>query len=474
MSEEPGSEPPNARATFRKTLAGIWRPLAGTLGIAAAAITVVGFLVALWSSSSSSSQTPTTQTETAAPTTTIPPPEVATLPDLIGQTEAGATEILDDLGLDLGTVSEEVSQDPPGLVIATDPAAGIALFHGATVDLTLAKMATPAQAYLAALLAVGIDDPRLEPRATTLWALLGSFEGSVADHAARLESSFEATYENEPPSFVHTDYSPDTFGIDVSDLRSDADKLAAALAGLEVDPPREVADLHDSVVAEAQSLAATAGEIDELLSKERNSYPSGQRQLRRRALIIFGRDLAAIRMDLEQICVLLQPDHPDCEPVVGDDPGPNPAVGVYLMDLREIAARVDYLDERSRVLQQEWKSAEDLGDRSSYLTMLADEGLWRVLGYWGDDDTEAGVLQELVERLVVPDGSALSAVHQDLVTAVATARTAVEGMATSFLHHEPRPRERSLEDVPDALESVVDAISDTCNRTGRAYSACAT
>lgn len=471
MSEEPGSEPPNARATFRKALAGIGRPLAAFLGTVAAAITVVGFLVALWPSSSPSGQTSTTQGETAAPTT-IPPLEVATLLNLIGQTEADATEILDDLGLDLGTVSDEVSQGPPGLVIGTDPKAGTVLFYGTTVDLTLAKMATPAQVYLAALFAVGIDDPRLEPRAMALWAVLGSFEGSVADHAARLESSFEATYENEPPSFVHTDYSPDTFGIDASDLRSDADKLAAALAALEVDPPREVADLHDSVVAEAQSLAATAGEIDELLSKERNTYPSGQRQLRRRALIIFGRDLAAIRMDLEQICVLLQPDHPDCESVVGDDPGPNPAVGVYLMDLREIGARVDYLDARSRVLQREWTSAEDLGDRSSYLTMLADEGLWRVLGYWGDDDTEAGVLQELAERLVVPDGSALSAMHQDLVTAVATARTAVEEMATSFLHHEPRSRERSLEDVPNALESVIDAIADTCNRTGPAYSAC--
>jgi hypothetical protein len=399
--------------------------------------------------------------------------DVVALPELIGQTEADAAKMLDDLGLVLGTVSEDLSDVAPGLVIVTDPMAGATLLPGARVDLTLAKAATPAEAYLAALFAVSIDDSRLQPGVKTLWTVLRELEKSVADHATKLESAFEAAYENGPPSFVHPDYSPDAFGIDASDLKADAEKVHSALARFDVDPPTEVADLHASVVAKAEDVALTADALGGLLSMERGQYPSEKRQQRRRALIILDRDLAAMRMNLEQICVGLQPDHQDCGPVVGVEPDLDPAVSVYLMELSKLGARVDRLDERSRVLQREWVSATVLGDRSSYLTMLGNEGLWRLLGYSGDADTEAGALQRLADILKVPVDSPLADTHNDLVAVVANARTAVEDMGNSFLHEEPRRRDLSLEGVPEALQAVRDAIANSCDSAGSAYSACA-
>ena len=132
-----------------------------------------------------------------------------------------------------------------------------------------------------------------------------------------------------------------------------------------------------------------------------------------------------------------------------------------------------HLDERSRTLQTEWVSAAQLGDRASYVTMLGNEGFWRLLGYPGNNNTEAGAVQDLVEHLVAPEGSAVETSHKDLMALTQTARKAIEEMAHSFLHESPRLREEALDGVSKVLRDVLDALDNACDRAGSAYPACA-
>ena len=214
--------------------------------------------------------------------------------------------------------------------------------------------------------------------------------------------------------------------------------------------------------------------MEKLLSDERDKrYPSDHRRERRKGLIVIDRDLAAIRMDLGQICVLLLPAHPDCEPVSGVGAGPDPALAVYLNDLHEIGVRVDRLDQRIRFLQQEYTSAKEvMENRLVYLFSLANEGMWWLLGYGEFSETEAAALEALAMRLTAPEGAAAAAERDDIVALVGTARSAIAYMTKAFLNELPPPRERALDRYPEPLQAVRDAIADACARAGSAYPVC--
>jgi hypothetical protein len=433
------------------------------------------------SAATTTTSTPTTSppSTTSTTTTTTTAPSAVPVPDMVGRTEAEAVTLLGDLGLEPGAVSEEISDVAAGLVIATNPAAAEEVDVGATVDLVLAKTATPAETYLTALFAVGIEDSLLQPTATPqLWAALSLFSDSVSQHAADLESAFLAAYENEPPDFRPPDYTPSSFAIDASDLEEDTAKLATALDQFNLEPPPEIATLHSNVVDAAAAIATTAEDMrDGLSAEEKSRWPQALRQQRRAGLIVLLRDLQGMRMDLEQICVRLQSDHPDCVPVVGPEFGPDPGVAIYLTDLVEVENRVNRLEERSAVLWSEWGSATETltgsGDLADYLSsFLADERLWYLLGYPGADESEAGALLALADRLVVPDESPLAGNNAELVAAVGTVRLAVADLVSSFLHNQPRRRESSLEGTPDVLQTLRDAISEACSLAGSSYAAC--
>jgi actin-like ATPase involved in cell morphogenesis len=89
-------------------------------------------------STSSTTDPETTTTSTSSTTTTTAPPEPVDVPDVAGQTQADATSLIEDAGLEVGSVSEAPS-DTIGddLAIGTDPAAGTSLDPGSPVTLIL-------------------------------------------------------------------------------------------------------------------------------------------------------------------------------------------------------------------------------------------------------------------------------------------------------------------------------------------------
>ena len=75
------------------------------------------------------------------PPVVIPPPSPALrqVPDLIGADRIRAGRLLRDAGLSVGSVTEEVSNQPAGTVLRTNPKAGSAVWPGSAIDLIIAK-----------------------------------------------------------------------------------------------------------------------------------------------------------------------------------------------------------------------------------------------------------------------------------------------------------------------------------------------
>jgi serine/threonine-protein kinase len=66
------------------------------------------------------------------------------VPDVVGKDQVQAARALRADGLWVGSVTQEVSDQPPGTVLRTNPKAGTAVRPGSTVDLIVAK-APPAK-----------------------------------------------------------------------------------------------------------------------------------------------------------------------------------------------------------------------------------------------------------------------------------------------------------------------------------------
>ncbi len=109
------------------------------------------------------------------------PPQLSTVPALVGQVVSAAEQQLQVAGLRLGTVSEELSATiPPGQVISTRPAAGEKLRKNETVSLVVSK--APDQFDLPSLRGrtLGGAKAQLEQ----LGLLLGDVRKSTDDNAA--------------------------------------------------------------------------------------------------------------------------------------------------------------------------------------------------------------------------------------------------------------------------------------------------
>ena len=70
--------------------------------------------------------------------------EEVAVPRLVGQTRAEATGTLAEVGLQLGSVSQEPSSQPEGTVLRSDPAEGVSVPAGSQVDIVLSSGPTPA------------------------------------------------------------------------------------------------------------------------------------------------------------------------------------------------------------------------------------------------------------------------------------------------------------------------------------------
>ena len=68
-----------------------------------------------------------------------PPPALRQVPDVVGADRVQAARALRDGGLLVGSVTEEVSNQPAGTVVRTNPKAGAAVWPGSSVDLIVAK-----------------------------------------------------------------------------------------------------------------------------------------------------------------------------------------------------------------------------------------------------------------------------------------------------------------------------------------------
>lgn len=68
-----------------------------------------------------------------------PPPALRQVPDVVGADRVQAARALRDGGLSVGSVTEEVSNQPAGTVVRTNPKAGAAVWPGSSVDLIIAK-----------------------------------------------------------------------------------------------------------------------------------------------------------------------------------------------------------------------------------------------------------------------------------------------------------------------------------------------
>jgi serine/threonine-protein kinase len=72
------------------------------------------------------------------------PAKQVAVPDLVGMTEAGAANALEQAGLKVGrVVSVQTDEGPAGTVVAQDPAAGEEVAEGELVALTLSSGASP-------------------------------------------------------------------------------------------------------------------------------------------------------------------------------------------------------------------------------------------------------------------------------------------------------------------------------------------
>jgi len=72
------------------------------------------------------------------------PAKQVAVPDLVGMTEAGAANALEQAGLKVGkVVSEQTDKGPAGTVVAQDPAAGAEVAEGDLVALTVSSGASP-------------------------------------------------------------------------------------------------------------------------------------------------------------------------------------------------------------------------------------------------------------------------------------------------------------------------------------------
>jgi serine/threonine-protein kinase len=67
------------------------------------------------------------------------------VPDVVGKDQAKATRALRDDGLNVGSVTEKVSDQAPGTVLSTNPKAGTAVRPGSAVDLVVAKQSDQAK-----------------------------------------------------------------------------------------------------------------------------------------------------------------------------------------------------------------------------------------------------------------------------------------------------------------------------------------
>ena len=65
--------------------------------------------------------------------------EAIEMPDLVGLTKSAATERLQKLGLNLGSVYEKESDSEPGTVVSHDPAAGTKIVRGQNIDLIVSR-----------------------------------------------------------------------------------------------------------------------------------------------------------------------------------------------------------------------------------------------------------------------------------------------------------------------------------------------
>ena len=65
--------------------------------------------------------------------------EAIEMPDLVGLTKSAATERLQKLGLNLGSVYEKEAAEEPGTVVSHDPAAGTKIVRGQNIDLVVSR-----------------------------------------------------------------------------------------------------------------------------------------------------------------------------------------------------------------------------------------------------------------------------------------------------------------------------------------------
>ena len=65
--------------------------------------------------------------------------ETIDMPDLVGLTKSAATERIQKLGLQVGSIYEKDSEREPGTVLSHDPAIGTKINRGQTVDLTVSR-----------------------------------------------------------------------------------------------------------------------------------------------------------------------------------------------------------------------------------------------------------------------------------------------------------------------------------------------
>ena len=65
--------------------------------------------------------------------------EAIEMPDLVGLTKSAATERLQKLGLNLGSIYEKESDSEPGTVVSHDPAAGTKIVRGQNIDLVVSR-----------------------------------------------------------------------------------------------------------------------------------------------------------------------------------------------------------------------------------------------------------------------------------------------------------------------------------------------
>lgn len=68
-----------------------------------------------------------------------PPPALRQVPDVVGVDRVRAARALRDAGLSVGSVAEEISNQPSGTVLRTNPKAGAAVWPGSSIDLIIAK-----------------------------------------------------------------------------------------------------------------------------------------------------------------------------------------------------------------------------------------------------------------------------------------------------------------------------------------------